>query len=99
MEMKLSYLAVLDYALPIGIFNQLPWKRTAGRQCYRARCRHEHALPPNSAGNAGGVVYVIGVAYWLGLKERDALSTIRRTGEYHARAYRGDGFVGEEFRA
>ena len=72
MEMKLSYLAVL-ITLPIGIFNQLPWGgplvANATAMGVDMGTLFRQILP----GMLVAWMYVIGVAFWLGKKERARL--------------------------
>lgn len=73
MEMKLSYLAVL-ITLPIGIFNQLPWGGPLVANATALGVDMSTLFRQILPGMLVAWVYVIGVAYWLGQKERRRLN-------------------------
>lgn len=72
MEMKLSYLAVL-ITLPIGIFNQLPWGGPLVANATALGVDMGTIFRQILPGMLLAWVYVIGVTYWLGTKERARL--------------------------
>jgi len=73
MEMKLSYLAVL-ITLPIGIFNQLPWGGPLVANATALGVDMSALFRQILPGMLVAWVYVIGVAFWLGKKERARLN-------------------------
>ena len=73
MEMKLSYLAVL-ITLPIGIFNQLPWGGPLVANATALGVDMTTLFRAILPGMLAAWVYVIGVAFWLGKKERVRLN-------------------------
>ncbi|MEI7431946.1 MAG: SLC13 family permease, partial [Betaproteobacteria bacterium] len=73
MQMKLSYLAVL-ITLPIGIFNQLPWGGPLVANATALGVDMTTIFRQILPGMLVAWFYVIGVAYWLGKKERARLS-------------------------
>ena len=73
MEMKLSYLAVL-ITLPIGIFNQLPWGGPLVANATALGVDMTALFRAILPGMLLAWVYVIGVAFWLGKKERARLN-------------------------
>ena len=72
MEMKLSYLAVL-ITLPIGIFNQLPWGGPLVANATALGVDMGTLFRQILPGMLVAWMYVIGVAFWLGKKERARL--------------------------
>ena len=72
MNMKLSYLAVL-ITLPVGIFNQLPWGGPLVANATALGVDMGTLFRQILPGMLLAWVYVIGVAYWLGTKERARL--------------------------
>ncbi len=72
MEMKLSYLAVL-ITLPVGIFNQVPWGGPLVANATALGVDMSTLFRQILPGMLVAWLYVIGVAYWLGLKERARL--------------------------
>lgn len=72
MGMKLSYLAVL-ITLPIGIFNQLPWGGPLVANSIALGVDMSTLFRLILPGMLVAELYVIGVAYWLGMKERKRL--------------------------
>ncbi len=73
MEMKLSYLAVL-ITLPVGIFNQLPWGGPLVANATALGVDMSTIFRQILPGMLAAWVYVIGVAFWLGKKERARLN-------------------------
>ena len=73
MEMKLSYLAVL-ITLPIGIFNQLPWGGPLVANATALGVDMSTLFRQILPGMLVAWIYVIGVAFWLGKKERARLN-------------------------
>ena len=73
MEMKLSYLAVL-ITLPVGIFNQLPWGGPLVANATALGVDMSTLFRQILPGMLAAWVYVIGVAFWLGKKERARLN-------------------------
>jgi CitMHS family citrate-Mg2+:H+ or citrate-Ca2+:H+ symporter len=73
MEMKLSYLAVL-ITLPVGIFNQVPWGGPLVANATALGVDMSTLFRQILPGMLVAWLYVIGVAYWLGLKERARLA-------------------------
>ena len=73
MEMKLSYLAVL-ITLPIGIFNQLPWGGPLVANATALGVDMSTTFRQILPGMLVAWVYVIGIAFWLGKKERARLN-------------------------
>lgn len=73
MEMKLSYLAVI-ITLPIGIFNQLPWGGPLVANATALGVDMSTIFRAILPGMLVAWVYVIGVAFWLGKKERVRLN-------------------------
>lgn len=72
MEMKLSYLAVL-ITLPIGVFNQLPWGGPLVANATALGVDMGTLFRQILPGMLVAWMYVIGVAFWLGKKERARL--------------------------
>lgn len=73
MQMKLSYLAVL-ITLPVGIFNQVPWGGPLVANATALGVDMGTLFRQILPGMLVAWLYVIGVAYWLGLKERARLA-------------------------
>jgi len=73
MEMKLSYLAVI-ITMPIGIFNQLPWGGPLVANATALGVDMSQLFAKILPGMLVAELYVIGVAYWLGMRERSRLN-------------------------
>ncbi|MDU4959447.1 MAG: citrate:proton symporter [Sporomusaceae bacterium] len=73
MRMNLAYLAIL-ITMPIGIFNQLPWGGPLVANAIALGVDMGQLFTKILPGMLVAEVYVIGVAYWLGRRERSRLS-------------------------
>lgn len=72
MNIKLIYLAVITVT-PIGIFNQLPWGGPTIAAATALDVNLSYLFSKLLPGMAAAAVYAIGMAYYLGIKERKRL--------------------------
>ena len=73
MKMKLAYLAII-ITMPIGIFNQLPWGGPLVANATALGLDMSVLFVKILPGMLVAEIYVIGVAYWLGRRERARLN-------------------------
>lgn len=70
-------------ALSVGPMHLVPWSGTSARAIATLNTDAHHIFNPNIPAIAGGLVWVIVVAWWLGLKERKRLGIIDLEYNHH----------------
>lgn len=63
-------------ALSVGPMHLVPWSGTSARAIAALKSDAVHIFNPNIPAIAGGILWVLFVAYWLGKKERARLGVI-----------------------
>ncbi|MDH4461904.1 MAG: citrate:proton symporter [Flectobacillus sp.] len=70
-------------ALSVGPMHLVPWSGTSARAISTLKSDVVHIFNPNIPAIIGGLFWVLGVAYWLGLKERKRLGIVAIDYSYH----------------
>ena len=68
-------------ALSAGVMHLVPWSGTVARALNVMKTDPSHLIVPLLPAMAGGIIWVLGVAFWLGLKERKRLGIVEL--DYH----------------
>ena len=63
-------------ALSAGVIHLVPWSGTVARALNVMKTDPAHLIIPVLPSMAGGIIWVFGVAFWLGLKERKRLGVV-----------------------
>ncbi len=77
-ELKINKLLLpCIVALGVGPMHLVPWSGTSARAMATLHTDAAHIFTPNIFAMAGGMMWVLFVAYWLGKKERKRLNVIQ----------------------
>jgi CitMHS family citrate-Mg2+:H+ or citrate-Ca2+:H+ symporter len=70
-------------ALSAGVMHLVPWSGTVARALNVMKTDPAHLIVPILPAMAGGIIWVLGVAFWLGLKERRRLGIVALNYEHN----------------